>query len=95
MKPLQARHHCNGRTGEIKLLRNGQFYAYSRAPNTPAREVSHGHEVRSLCEARQIADCMAHADCEGVGCGEWQNEHGDDPECLSALSRELSWSGVN
>ena len=90
MKPLQARHHCNGRTGEIELLRNGQFYACSRAPDTLGRDVSYGHEVRSLFEARQIADCMAHADCEGVGCGEWQNDHGDDPECLAALSRELS-----
>ena len=94
MKALQTRRHRNGQTSEIHLLRNGQFYAYGRGLETPADEIAYGQEVRSLLEARQIADVMAHPDCETKGCGDWQDVHGDDSECLEALNREMAVTGV-
>jgi hypothetical protein len=94
MKALQTRRHLNGQTSEIHLLRNGQFYAYGRPPNRPADEMAYGQEVRSLFEARRIADFMAHSDCEAKGCGNWQDVHDDDSECVEALNREMAVSGV-
>ena len=95
MKPLQTRRHRNGQTSEVHLLRNGQFYAYARPLRLLAHVIAYGHEVRSLSEARQIADVMAHPECEASGCSDWQNVDDDDPECLEALSRETSLSGVH
>jgi hypothetical protein len=95
VKPFQTRRHRNSRTAEVKLQRDGQFYAYSRPPDTPALEVSYGHEARSLFGAHQLADYLAHPDCDGVGCGTWQNDHGDDPECLAALEREAIASAAS
>ena len=37
VKPLQARRHRNGRTGEVKLQRDGQFYAYAGAGDVRVR----------------------------------------------------------
>jgi len=92
VKPLQTRRHSNGQVAEVKLKRDGQFYAYSRAPNTAELDVSYGHETRSLLRAQQVADYLAHAGCDGLRCGAWQDAHHDDPECLEALQREASTS---
>ena len=93
MKSLQARRHSNGRTAEVKLQRDGRFYAcYSPPPHTGARSVSYGSDVESLLRAQHLADYFAHPGCDGVGCGAWQNDHGDDPECLAVLRRETSGS---
>ena len=94
MKPLQARRHRNGRTGEVKLQRDGQFYAYSRAPEMSAFDVAYGHEARSLFRAHQLADYLAHPGCDGAGCGDWRDDHDGDPECLAALRREAILSAA-
>jgi hypothetical protein len=56
--------------------------------------LAYGQDVRSLFEARRIADVMAHSDCEGKGCGDWQDVHDDDPECREVLNGEMAVTSV-
>jgi hypothetical protein len=95
MKPLQARRYGNGRLAEVKLQRDGRFYAwYSTAggPHTGARSVSYGSDRRLAATRAASRRFLRDPGYDGVGCGQWQNDHGDDPECVAAMRRETSGS---